>query len=125
MASKTQATLLLLSVALVGCGGEKGKGAKLSADATGALSVLDWAGYEDTSMFTTFHQKYPKMSVSVAFGESDADIYAKMKAGTDACVFHFYTGWQNFYVTDGLALEIDTTRLANWSQVPARFKALG
>ena len=40
MASKTQATLLLLSVALVGCGGKKGKGAKLSADATGALSEI-------------------------------------------------------------------------------------
>ena len=119
------ATAALVSLAVAGCRGDRGKGSALSADATGTLTVLDWAGYEDTVMFATFHQKYPKVTVSVAFGESDADIFGKMKAGADACVFHPYTGWQHFYVRDGLVMELDTTRLSNWSQIPARFKALG
>lgn len=118
-------TTVLVSLAIGACGGDGGKRTQLSADATGTLTVLDWAGYEDTSMFVTFHRTYPKVTVSVAFGESDADIYAKMKAGADACVFHPYTGWQHFYVNDGLVMELDTTRLVNWSQIPARFKALG
>jgi spermidine/putrescine transport system substrate-binding protein len=118
--------LVLLAVLAVACAKEKRPAATpLSPDATGTLTVLDWAGYEDTSMFVTFHRAYPKVTVSVAFGESDADIFGKMKAGTDACVFHPYSGWQHFYVRDGLVAELDTTRLSHWSEIPARFKALG
>lgn len=118
----------LVVLALLACGGDKKPAASSSAptaESTGTLAVLDWAGYEDTSMFMGFHQKYPKATVSVAFGESDADIFGKMKAGADACVFHIYTGWQPFYVRDGLVQELDTTKLSHWSEVPARFKALG
>ena len=111
---------------LTACSKEKRPAATaLTADATGTLTVLDWAGYEDTSMFVTFHRAYPKVTVSVAFGESDADIFGKMKAGADACVFHPYTGWQHFYVRDSLVQELDTTRISHWSEIPARFKALG
>ena len=116
----------LLALAVLACGGEKKQPAgALTPESTGTLTVLDWAGYEDTSMFVGFHQKYPKVTVSVAFGESDADIFGKMKAGADACTFHIYTGWQPFYVRDGLVQELDTTRLSHWAEVPARFKALG
>ncbi len=119
----------LAALAVLACGGEKKQqpaaSAALTPETTGTLTVLDWAGYEDTSMFVGFHQKYPKVTVSVAFGESDADIFGKMKAGADACVFHPYTGWQPFYVRDGLVQELDTTRLSHWAEVPARFKALG
>ena len=118
----------LVALAVLACGGEKKPAASSSAptaESTGTLTVLDWAGYEDTSMFMGFHQKYPKANVSVAFGESDADIFGKMKAGADACVFHIYTGWQPFYVRDKLVQELDTTKISHWSEVPARFKALG
>jgi spermidine/putrescine transport system substrate-binding protein len=40
-------------------------------------------------------------------------------------VFHPYTGWLQFYVDEGLAAEIDTSKLTNWSKVPESFKALG
>ncbi len=118
--------LSLLVVLLAACSKDKRPAATpLTADATGTLTVLDWAGYEDTSMFVTFHRAYPKVTVSVAFGESDADIFGKMKAGADACVFHPYTGWQHFYVRDSLVAELDTTRLSHWAEIPARFKELG
>jgi len=115
--------LLTLTVLIAACGDKRP--ARPGADATGTLTVLDWAGYEDTTMFISFHHAYPQVTVSVAFGESDADIFGKMKAGADACVFHPYTGWQHFYVRDSLVSELDTTRLAHWSEIPARFKALG
>ena len=121
---QTRALLSLAVLFAAACSGDK-RPAKLGADATGTLTVLDWAGYEDTTMFISFHHAYPQVTVSVAFGESDADIFGKMKAGADACVFHPYTGWQHFYVRDGLVAELDTTRLAHWSEIPARFKALG
>ena len=120
------ASASVVALIMSACGGEKKPAATaLTPESTGTLTVLDWAGYEDTSMFVGFHQKYPKVTVSVAFGESDADIFSKMKAGADACVFHPYTGWQPFYVRDGLVQELDTTRLSHWAEVPARFKALG
>lgn len=125
MTYRLRLTPLLLLLGLVACSKEKSRTTRLAADSTGTLTVLDWAGYEDTSMYSTFRHKYPKVTVSVALGESDADVYGKMKAHADVCVFHLYTGWQNFYVTDGLVMELDTTQLANWSQVPPRFKALG
>ena len=117
----------LVALVVLACGGEKKQPATaaLTPESTGMLTVLDWAGYEDTSMFVGFHHKYPKVTVSVAFGESDADIFGKMKAGADACTFHIYTGWQPFYVRDSLVQELDTTRLSHWAEVPARFKALG
>ena len=83
----------LVALAFSGCAkGKSPAASKLTAESTGTLTVLDWAGYEDTSMYIGFHQKYPKVTVSVAFGESDADIFGKMKAGADACVFHPYSG---------------------------------
>jgi putative spermidine/putrescine transport system substrate-binding protein/spermidine/putrescine transport system substrate-binding protein len=117
----------LVALVVLACGGEKKQPATaaLTPESTGTLTVLDWAGYEDTSMFIGFHHKYPKVTVSVAFGESDADIFGKMKSGADACTFHIYTGWQPFYVRDSLVQELDTTRLSHWAEVPARFKALG
>ena len=92
---------------------------------TGNLSVLEWSGYEDPLYWADFAEKYPEVDVSFEFGISDADIYGKMKAGSQADVFHPYTGWLQFYVDEGLVAEIDTTKLANWDKVPDYFKAVG
>jgi spermidine/putrescine-binding protein len=48
-----------------------------------------------------------------------------MKAGSTADLFHQYTGWIQFDVNDGLAAEIDTSKLKNWSKVPAAFQKIG
>ena len=59
------------------------------------------------------------------FGDTDANILAQMQGGSQADIFHFYTGWQQFYVDEGLVQEIDTSKLTNWDTVPDEFKALG
>ncbi len=94
---------------------------------TGELTVFDWSGYEVEGFWQDFKDKYEKVSVSFpAMGGSDADIYNGIKTGTNTSdVFHPYTGWLQFYVDEGLAAEIDTTKLKNWDKVPEKFKQLG
>lgn len=92
---------------------------------TGDLLVLDWSGYDAEDFWIDFKNKYPNATASFEFGVSDADIYGKMKAGSQADVFHPYTGWLQFYVDEGMVEEIDTSKLANWDKVPESFKALG
>ena len=59
------------------------------------------------------------------FGDTDANILAQMEGGSQADIFHFYTGWQQFYVDQGLVQEIDTSKLANWDAVPVEYQELG
>lgn len=92
---------------------------------TGELLVLDWSGYDAEDFWIDFKNKYANATATFEFGTSDADIYGKMKAGSQADVFHPYTGWLQFYVDEGMVEEIDTTRLKNWDKVPDSFKALG
>ncbi len=94
-------------------------------DRTGSLTVLDWAGYDQPDFWIDFKNTYPKVEVNFEIGASDADIYSKMKAGDQADIFHPYTGWLQFYVDEGLAQEIDTSKLTNWDKVPDYFKKIG
>ena len=96
-----------------------------AAEQTGHLTVLDWAGYDQADFWTDFKNTYPKVDVGFEIGASDADIYSKMKAGDEADIFHPYTGWLQFYVDEGLAQEIDTSKLTNWDKVPDYFKKMG
>jgi spermidine/putrescine transport system substrate-binding protein len=89
------------------------------------LLVLEWSGYEGPDFWTDFKTASAATDVRFEFGISDADILAKMEGGSQADVFHFYTGWQQFYVDEGLVKEIDTSKLANWDKVPDSFKKLG
>lgn len=94
---------------------------------TGELTVFDWAGYEVVDFYKDFANKYKNVTLSFGtVGASDADIFNQMKTGLrHPDVFHPYTGWLQFYVDDGLAVEIDVTKLKNWNKVPDKFKALG
>ncbi len=89
------------------------------------LLVLEWSGYEAEDFWTDFATANPEAAVEFEFGATDADILAQMQAGSQADVFHFYTGWQQFYVDEGLVQEIDTSQLENWDAVPADMQALG
>ena len=105
---------------------ERGAGATTAAAQDGgSLTVLDWAGYDAEEFWIDFKKPIPNVDVKFEIGASDADIYAKMKAGDQADVFHPYTGWLQFYVEEGLVEEIDTTKLTNWDKVPDNFKAIG
>ncbi|HSR33676.1 MAG TPA: extracellular solute-binding protein [Anaerolineae bacterium] len=96
-----------------------------AAEMTGSLTVLDWAGYDQPDFWIDFQNEYPKVAVNFEIGESDADIYSKMKAGDQADLFHPYTGWLQFYVDEGLVEEIDTSKLTNWDKAPESFKVIG
>ncbi|HET7377736.1 MAG TPA: extracellular solute-binding protein [Anaerolineae bacterium] len=96
-----------------------------AAQMTGNLTVLDWAGYDQSDFWVDFKNNYPKVTVNFEIGASDADIYSKMKAGDQADIFHPYTGWLQFYVDEGLVQEIDTSKLTNWDKVPDYFKKIG
>jgi spermidine/putrescine transport system substrate-binding protein len=92
---------------------------------TGELLVLDWSGYDAEDFWIDFKNRYANATATFEFGTSDADIYGKMVAGSQADVFHPYTGWLQFYVDEGMVEEIDTSKLENWDKVPDSFKALG
>jgi spermidine/putrescine transport system substrate-binding protein len=94
-------------------------------EVTGDLLVLDWSGYDAEDFWIDFKNTYPNASASFEFGTSDADIYGKIVGGSQADVFHPYTGWLQFYVDEGLVEPIDTSKLKNWDVVPESFKAIG
>jgi spermidine/putrescine-binding protein len=115
-AARTSTVLASLSLVLAACG---------QAAEPNELLVLEWAGYEEEDFWTDFASANPDTDVSFEFGTNDADILAQMQAGSQADVFHFYTGWQQFYVDEELVQEIDTSQLTNWDKVPDSFKELG
>jgi len=116
-----------------GTSGSPGASAPASAGATESaaanepneLTVLEWSGYEAPDFWTDFKTASPDTAVDFEFGISDADILSLMEGGSAADIFHFYTGWQQFYVDEGLVQEIDTSKLTNWDKVPDAFKAMG
>jgi len=89
------------------------------------LLVLEWAGYEAEDFWTDFKTAQPDVAVDFEFGSNDAEIVSLMQAGSQADIFHFYTGYQQFFVDGGLVREIDTSKLTNWDAVPEDMKALG
>ncbi len=89
------------------------------------LLVLEWAGYDAEDFWTDFKTANPEVAVDFDFGSNDAEILSLMQAGHQADIFHFYTGWQQFYVDEGLVREIDTSKLTNWDAVPEEMQALG
>ena len=96
-----------------------------ACSAPNKLLVLEWSGYDDAAYWTDFKDANPNTPVTFEIGSSDADVLGKMEAGSQADIFHFYTGWQQFYVDSGLVKEIDTSKLTNWDKVPDSFKELG
>jgi spermidine/putrescine transport system substrate-binding protein len=133
------ALVAVLGLALGACGGPGASVAGSASDGASAepsqpasvepepndLLVLEWAGYEDPDFWVEFAEANEGTPVDFEFGANDADILAQMQAGSQADVFHFYTGWQQFYVDEGLVQEIDTSQLENWDAVPDDMKALG
>lgn len=125
------ALLGILALVMTACSGGSGTSSATVGQSQSAqpepdeLLVLEWDGYQAADFFVDFAKASPSTSVEFEIGANDADILARMQAGSEADVFHFYTGWQQFYVDEGLVQEIDTSKLANWDKVPDDMKALG
>ena len=122
------------AIVLAGCGtgssGSQGASggsqpASAAADEPNELLVLEWSGYEEEDFWTDFAAANPDTDVTFEFGDTDATILSLMEGGSQADIFHFYTGWQQFYVDAGLVQEIDTSQLENWDSVPDAYKELG
>lgn len=96
-----------------------------AAEEPNELLVLEWSGYEDPNFWIDFQEASPDTDVQFEFGDTDANILALMEGGSEADIFHFYTGWQQFYVDAGLVQEIDTSKLENWDKVPVEYQELG
>jgi spermidine/putrescine transport system substrate-binding protein len=123
-----------LVLVLTACGGPA---ASSAGDATSSessasaapepneLLVLEWSGYEEQDFWIDFQEANPDTDVSFEYGDTDANILALMQGGSQADIFHFYTGWQQFYVDEGLVQEIDTSKLTNWDKVPVEYQELG
>ena len=84
--------LVLLLVLAVLSGALRGSGPAV-AGASGQLAVLDWPGYDEQAFWIDFKNKHPDVTVNFEIGSSDADIYGKIKAGSQADIFHPYTSW--------------------------------
>jgi spermidine/putrescine transport system substrate-binding protein len=95
------------------------------AEEPNELLVLEWAGYDAPEFWADFAEANPDTEVAWEFGDTDAAILGLMEGGSEADVFHFYTGWQQFYVDAGLVREIDTSKLTNWDKVPEEYRVLG
>lgn len=128
------ATLAALALVLAACtgggspttsAGGSGEASQSAVPEPNELTVLEWAGYQKKAFWRDFADANPNTDVQFEFGINDADILSLMEAGSEADVFHFYTGWQQFYVDEGLVQPIDTTKLTNWDKVPDDFKAMG
>lgn len=105
--------------------GSASPAASAAAQEPNELLVLEWSGYEAEDFWIDFREANPETDVSFEFGDTDANILAQMQAGSQADIFHFYTGWQQFYVDHGLVREIDTSKLSNWDKVPESYQELG
>ena len=72
-----------------------------AAEEPNELLVLEWSGYEEPDFWVDFAEAQPDTDVTFEFGDTDANILAQMEGGSQADIFHFYTGWQQFYVDAG------------------------
>ena len=139
-APRIPAVLLSIGLLLTACGTQTGTSADPSETASEGdseapapsaaaepdeLLVLEWSGYEAEDFWTDFASANPDTQVSFEYGDTDATILALMQGGSQADIVHFYTGWQQFYVDEGLVQEIDTSKLENWDKVPVEFQELG
>jgi spermidine/putrescine transport system substrate-binding protein len=104
---------------------EPSAAASEAAEEPNELLVLEWSGYDAVDYWTEFSEANPDTEVTFEFGDTDATILNMMELGSEADIFHFYTGWQQFYVDAGLVREIDTSKLTNWDKVPDEYKELG
>jgi spermidine/putrescine transport system substrate-binding protein len=125
LALVTISTLVLAACGSGQTGDASGDAPSTAAEEPNELAVLEWSGYEAEDFWTDFKTANPDTEVTFEFGDTDANILAQMQGGSSADIFHFYTGWQQFYVDEGLVREIDTSKLTNWDKVPEDFKALG
>jgi len=87
---------------------------------TGALQVLDWAGYGNDggqSMFAAYVKHYAKNKPKFTYMTNESDALAKLHAGLKPDLFRPYVGWVKYFATSGLVQPWDTSRITNFKHL--------
>src|SRR5581483_11140647 len=93
--------------------------ARLAAE-TGALQVLDWAGYGNDggqSMFAQYVKAHQKNKPQFTYMTNEADALAKIHAGLKPDLFRPYVGWVQYFATSGLVQPWDTSKISNFKHL--------
>jgi len=93
--------------------------AALSAFVTesGALQVLDWAGYGNDGgqpMFAQYVKQYPNNKPQFTMMTNEADALAKFHAGFKPDIFRPYVGWTKYFGASGLVQPWDPKLITNF-----------
>ena len=92
---------------------------RLAAE-SGALQVLDWAGYGNDggqSMFAQYVKTHPANKPKFTYMTNESDALAKIRAGLKADVFRPYVGWVKYFATSGLVQPWDTAKIPNFKHL--------
>lgn len=81
------------------------------------LTVFEWSGYDDPSMFPEFLEKYGAQPDFAIFAEEE-EAYQKMRAGFQVDLAHPCTLSVGRWRDAGLLKPIDTGRIERWDQIP-------
>jgi spermidine/putrescine transport system substrate-binding protein len=123
MQSLNRRDLLKLAALAGGAGVVAGPTAAADAARTmlgtesGALQVLDWAGYGNDggqAMFARYVKEYPHNKPQFTYMTNEADALAKIQAGLHPDLFRPYVGWVEYFATSGLVQPWDTSLISNF-----------
>ncbi len=92
----------------------------LLAAESGALQVLDWAGYGNDggqAMFAQYVKQHPKNKPQFTYMTNEADALAKIQAGLKPDLFRPYVGWVEYFATSGLVQPWDTSLISNFKHL--------
>jgi spermidine/putrescine transport system substrate-binding protein len=122
----TRAEVLKLAAAAGGAGLVGGRaaladaaGLRLAAE-TGALQVLDWAGYGNDggqTMFAQYVKQHPHDKPKFTYMTNESDALAKLHAGLKPDIFRPYVGWVKYFATSGLVQPWDTSLIPNFKHL--------
>ena len=90
-----------------------------------ALTVLDYAGYDQAVFWKDFAAKHAKVAPTYSFFADDAEAFSKVASGFAFDLGHPCVSWLKLWVDQGLIQPIDTSRLSNWSGIRPELAALG
>jgi len=97
--------------------------AHLAAE-SGALQVLDWAGYEVPQLYGPYLKKHPGEKPKFTFMTNEANALAKMQAGFRPDVVRPYVGYVRDFATSGFVQPWDPRLIPNFKYLnPVMVKA--
>jgi spermidine/putrescine transport system substrate-binding protein len=122
----TRAEALKLAAAAGGAGLVGGRaaladaaGMRLAAE-SGALQVLDWAGYGNDggqTMFAEYVSRHPKDKPKFTYMTNESDALAKLHAGLKPDLFRPYVGWVKYFATSGLVQPWNPSLIPNFKHL--------